>query len=313
MKPKMKTDEMLAYKVSGVSIGVNLFLSAGKLLAGFLANSGAMISDAVHSASDVLSTIVVIAGIKISSKKADSDHEYGHERLECIASLILSLFLFATGLGIGWNGLQAILNSNTQSIEIPGMLALVAAVISIILKEGMFWYTRGAAKKINSGALMADAWHHRSDALSSVGAFAGILGARMGYPILDPIASLVICLFIAKAAYDIFKDATDKLVDKSCSMEIEKQMNSIIKDVDGVAQIDDLKTRLFGSKIYVDVEISANEKLSFAQAHEIAEKTQEAIEEAFPLVKRCMVHVNPLRISERLKQSEFKRDKVLSA
>lgn len=140
---------------------------------------------------------------------------------------------------------------------------------------------------------MADAWHHRSDALSSVGAFVGILGARMGYPVLDAVASVVICLFIEKAAFDIFRDAMDKMVDKSCSDELVEQMREIVQKEEGVIRIDDMKTRLFGDKIYVDVEFSADGRKSLEESHDIAERVHAAIEREFPTVKHCMVHVNP--------------------
>lgn len=289
----MKKEHNLAYKVSAVSIAVNLILSFLKLLAGVLAASGAMISDAVHSASDVFSTIIVIVGVAMSRKKSDSNHQYGHERMECVASLVLAAVLALTGAGIGINGMKKIAGGNYDALVVPGMLALIAAIVSIIVKEWMYWYTRAAAKKINSGALMADAWHHRSDALSSVGAFVGILGARMGYPVLDAVASVVICLFIEKAAFDIFRDAMDKMVDKSCSDELVEQMREIVQKEEGVIRIDDMKTRLFGDKIYVDVEFSADGRKSLEESHDIAERVHAAIEREFPTVKHCMVHVNP--------------------
>ena len=157
----------------------------------------------------------------------------------------------------------------------------------------MYWFTRAGAKKINSGALMADAWHHRSDALSSVGAFIGIFGARLGFPILDPIASIVICLFIGKAAYDIFKDAIDKLVDKSCEPELVEEMREVILEQEGVLAIDDIRTRLFGAKTYVDIEIAADGNKTLIEAHNIAQKVHDVIEREFTMVKHCMVHVNP--------------------
>lgn len=210
-------EQQTAMKVSGISILVNLLLSIFKLIAGIAAHSGAMISDAIHSASDVGSTFIVIIGVRLSAKKSDKEHQYGHERMECVSSIVLAGMLLVTGLGIGITGVRDIVKSTSGgTIAIPGTLALIAAVVSIVIKEWMFWYTRGAAKKINSGALMADAWHHRSDALSSIGAFVGIFGARLGYPILDPVASIVICFMIAKAAIDIFRDAIDKMVDHSC-------------------------------------------------------------------------------------------------
>ena len=288
-----KKEKKIAMRVSVVSIIVNIGLSLFKLIAGIFAASGAMISDAIHSASDVFSTFIVIIGVNISAKKADNEHQYGHERLECVASIILAVILAETGLGIGISGLNKIFAGNYDSLEIPGLLALIAAIVSIAVKEWMFWYTRAAAKKINSGALMADAWHHRSDALSSIGAFIGILGARLGFPILDPIASVVICIFIIKAAFDIFKDAIDKMIDKSCDKETVEKIAAVISEQDGVEGIDDLKTRLFGTKIYVDVDISADGNITLTQAHQIAENVHTSIEQAFPTVKHCMVHVNP--------------------
>ena len=287
------SDKATAMKVSVVSIAVNIFLSVFKLIAGIIAGSGAMISDAVHSASDVFSTFVVMIGVSLSSKQSDKDHPYGHERMECVASILLSVVLAITGLGIGMTGINKITGRDNSELVIPGVLALVAAVVSIIVKEGMYWYTRAAAKKINSGALMADAWHHRSDALSSIGSFIGIFGARLGFPILDPIASVVICIFIEKASIDIFKDAVDKMVDKSCPDETLDEMKNVITSVEGVKGIDELKTRLFGSKIYVEVEILMNASCTLVESHDTAEEVHDAIEKHFPEVKHCTVHVNP--------------------
>ena len=204
--------EKVAMKVSTVSIVGNVLLSAFKLLAGVLASSGAMVSDAIHSASDVISTVVVIIGIRLSGKASDKEHPYGHERMECVAALLLAVVLFLTGIGIGYYGIRNILSGNYEELAVPGALALVAAILSIVVKEWMFWYTKIYAKRVNCGALMADAWHHRSDALSSVGSFIGIFGARLGFPVMDSVAGVAICIFIVKAAYDIFKDAIDKMV-----------------------------------------------------------------------------------------------------
>ena len=177
---------------------------------------------------------------------------------------------------------------------IPTLMPLVASIVSIVAKEGMYWYTRHYAMEIRSDALMADAWHHRSDALSSVGSFVGILGARMGYPLLDPIASILICLMILQAAYEIFSGAIDKMVDRSCTPEEEAAMLAVIVEEAGVDHVDLLRTRLFGNRIFVDVEISAADDLTLIQAHQIAENVHRAIEEHFPDVKHCMVHINPL-------------------
>ena len=289
-----RTDfEKAATKVSMVSVVGNLLLSAFKALAGVLAHSGAMVSDAVHSASDVLSSVIVIIGVKISARDSDDDHPYGHERFECVAAIVLAVILFITGLFIGIGALEDITGGNYQQLAVPGVLSLIAAAVSIVSKEAMYWYTRAYAKRYDSGALMADAWHHRSDALSSVGALIGIAGARMGFPVLDPIASLVICVFIVKAACDIFRDAIRKMVDHSCDRQTEEALRACAGRQEGVLRVDVLHTRVFGNKIYVDIEICADGGLSLAQGHFIAERVHDAIEKEFPKVKHIMVHVNP--------------------
>ena len=288
----VKESKKIAMHISNVSIVINVVLSALKVIAGVFAHSSAMISDAVHSLSDVFSTFVVMIGIHISSKDSDKDHQYGHERYESVASIILATMLGLTGAGIGYAGIKAILYG-ADELKAPGMLALLAAVISIIVKELMFWYTKAGAEKINSGALMADAWHHRSDALSSVGSLIGIGAARLGYPIFDPIASIVICLFIFKAEFDIYKDAVNKMVDASVDEETLEQIREVIAKQEGVLGIDEIRTRLFGSRYYVDVEISADGNQTLWQAHAIAEKVHDIIEEQFRDAKHVMVHVNP--------------------
>lgn len=293
---KIVTDnefQRIANRVSLVTIIENISLSIFKLIAGLLAHSSAMLSDAIHSASDVFSTIVVMIGVKLASKKADREHPYGHERLECVAAILLAFVLFITGLGIGADALNKIFEGNYQYIQTPGVLALIAAIVSIISKEAMYWYTRYYAKQIDSGALMADAWHHRSDALSSIGALIGIGGAMLGFPIMDAIASLVIFVFIVKAAFDIFMDAMNKMVDKSCDEIIEQQIYECIMNHKDVLGIDLLRTRTFGNKIYVDVEILVNGSYSLFRAHAIAEEVHNHIEHGFPKVKHIMVHVNP--------------------
>ena len=286
--------EKTAVRVSGVSIGINLLLSVGKLLAGIFGHSGAMVSDAVHSASDVFSSIIVIIGVKLAGKAADRDHPYGHERFECVAAIVLAVVLLISGLFIGYAGIETLRDSDKSAPPVPGVLALAAAAVSIAVKEAMYWFTRHYGKKYNSGALMADAWHHRSDALSSVGALAGILGARMGYPIADTAASLMICVFIAKASYDIFKDAVGKMVDRSCSRETEQAIYDCAAAIPGVLKVDLLQTREFGSRIYVDIEIRADGSLTLAEGHEIARQVHVAVETQFPDVKHIMVHVNPM-------------------
>ena len=288
----MQTAAKLALRVSWVSLIVNLLLSAGKLLAGVLAHSGAMVSDAVHSLSDVCSTVVVMIGVRASSKAEDAEHPYGHERMECVAAVILSGILLATGLVIGWEGVQKIL-AGRDALEAPGLLAVIAAAVSILVKELLFRYVRSHARRLDSTALMAEAWHHRSDALSSIGALAGILGARAGFPVLDPLASVVICVFIAKAAYDIFRDAMDKMVDHSCDEETENAIRLCAIEQKEVERIDLLRTREFGNRVYIEMEIAVDGDLPLRQAHAVAETIHDEIEKRFPKVKHIMIHVNP--------------------
>lgn len=289
----MDNFQKIATKVSFVSITGNIFLSVFKFLAGIIAHSGAMISDAIHSGSDVISSIIVIIGVHMASKDSDKEHPYGHERLECVVAIILSTVLLFTGLAIGFSAVKTIYTKTYITLPTPGVLALIAALISIVTKELMYWYTRYYAKKIDSSALLADAWHHRSDSLSSIGALIGIGGAMMGYAILDSVASLVICIFIAKAAYDIFMDAVDKMVDHACDDSTEEALRQCALQIQGVLGIDLLRTRVFGNKIYVDMEICADGNGTLTESHAIAEQVHDRIETQFPKVKHIMVHVNP--------------------
>jgi len=209
-----------------------------------------------------------------------------------VAAVILSGILLATGLIIGWEGVQKIL-SGRDTLEAPGLLAVIAAAVSILVKELLFRYVRSHARRLDSTALMAEAWHHRSDALSSIGALAGILGARAGFPVLDPLASVVICVFIAKAAYDIFRDAMDKMVDHSCDEDTEDAIRLCAVEQEAVERIDLLRTREFGNRIYIEMEIAVDGDLPLRQAHAVAETIHDEIEKRFPKVKHIMIHVNP--------------------
>lgn len=288
-----ETKERTALRVSRNTLAGNIILSVFKLIAGVFANSAAMVSDAVHSFSDVFSTIIVIIGVKLGNKTSDKEHPYGHERLECVAAIILAVILFATGVMIGYNGVIKAINGNAGDLSIPGGVALIAAIVSIVVKEAMYWYTRAAAKKTGSGVLMASAWHHRSDALSSVGSFIGILGARIGLPVMDPIACVVICVFIIKVAFDIFRDALRKMTDTSCDDVLVNELRAVALEQDGVLGVDNIMTRLFGDRIFMDIEIIADGSSTLNEAHEIAERLHDAIENRFDKVKHCMVHVNP--------------------
>ena len=284
-----------ATKVSLVSMITNVILTAMKLAAGLIAHSGAMVSDAVHSASDIFSGLIVMIGVRISSRAPDESHPYGHERFECVAALLLSGILALVGGTIGLNAVKDIISGRAQNMEAPGILALIAAAVSIVTKESLFWYTRGYAKRYRSTALHAEAWHQRSDALSSIGALIGIAGARMGVPVMEPIASVIIAVFILRAAVRIFRDAIDQMVDRSCGEETGISFRETALAQPGVMGVELLRTRMFGNRVYVDLEIAADPELTLAAAHGIAEQVHDAIEQAYPEVKHIMVHVNPAK------------------
>lgn len=289
-----KTDHnKIIARVSCVGILGNIVLSAFKLYAGIAGRSGAMVSDAVHSISDIFATLVAFIGVKASKRGADERHPYGHGRMETIAAMVLAAILIGTGWGIGVAGLRKIFSGSYDTLAVPGVLPMVAALVSILMKEAMFWYTRHYAKMLDSAAFMADAWHHRSDAMSSIGSFVGILGARLGWAVLDPIASVIICLFILKAAFDILKDALQNIMESACSPEMEKEIEQYIMNRPGIMGIDLLKTRLVGNLVYVDVEITVDGSLSLTDAHQIAEDLHDDIERTFPQVTHIMVHENP--------------------
>ena len=285
-------EQRIFKKLSGVGVFGNVLLAAFKLAAGIFGRSGAMVSDAVHSLSDVFATLIAYIGVRVSRRKEDKEHPYGHERLECVASLILGLILAGTGAGIGYSGFRKLF-FDRASIQVPTLLPLIAAAVSVVVKEGMFWYTMYYAKRLNSPAFKADAWHHRSDALSSVGSFLGIGMARLGLPIMDPIASLLICALIIKVAFDIFQDALNKMLDTACDNVAEQRLRDFVEAQPGVQKVDLLRTRQFGNRVYVDLEIAVRRDSSLIEAHEVAEHVHEAVEKNFPNVKHVMIHVNP--------------------
>ena len=297
--PKSRKDsripdrQKVTRQVATVGVGGNIFLAAFKLFAGIFGNSTAMISDAVHSLSDVVATAIAFAGVRLAERDADSDHPYGHERFESIASLALGLILLFTGLAIGYSSLESIATRSYLNAATPSLIALIAAIVSIVAKEGMFWYTRHWARAINSSAFMADAWHHRSDALSSVGALAGIGASMLGFHAGDAIASLVICVIILKVAFDILKESLSSLTDTACDSAFEHELVDVISNTPGVIRIDDLRTRKFGNKVYVDAEIAVDGSQTLTQAHEIAEAAHDAVEFHFDNVKHIMIHETP--------------------
>lgn len=291
---KTYSDRKIMDRVAAVGVFGNILLTAVKMAAGIAGHSGAMVSDAAHSLSDVFATFIAWIGTRIAGRKADRSHPYGHERFEVVASMILGVILLITAVSIGMAGITKIAAGHYGDLPVPGKVALAAAVISIAAKEGMFWYTRHYAKIIDSQAFMADAWHHRSDALSSVGSLIGIGGAMLGYPVMDPVASVIICLFILKVSYDILLNALQNMLDTSCPPEYEERLRRYISSCPGVGRLDLLRTRMFGNKVYIDAEIAVDGELPLRDAHEIAEQVHDGVEKSFENVKHIMIHVNPL-------------------
>ena len=288
-----KIFQNIGVRVSTITLIINTLLFVFKFIAGLIAHSQAMISDAIHSLTDSITTIIVIFGLVMSSKKADKEHPYGHERIESVFAIILSFILLVTGLSIGYMGIKAVFFSG--KLVAPGYIALWAAIISIIVKEIMFHYTMRTAKKIASSSMEADAWHHRSDALSSIGSFIGILGARLGLPILDPLCSILICILIVKASIEIFLQAIEEMLDTACDDETNKQIVDVILSMNEDIKIYNLKTRMFGSKIYIDADIAFDGNMTLNDANAIAQKIHHKIEKKFKLVKHCNIHIMPIK------------------
>lgn len=280
-----------ATKVTLISIIWNVVLTFIKVLGGILGKSNAMIADGLHSASDIISSIGVLIGNKIAKTPNDKEHNYGHEKAETLVSFLLSMLLIGVALKISLNGINSLIHLN--DVQVPTFLPLIISVISIGIKEYQYKITIKVAKKINSPSLKADAWHHRSDALSSVAAFIGIGGSLLGFKALDPIATVVVGLFVAKVGLDIFKDAINELMDYSINENDESQIITIANDTDGVLNIGELRTRKHGSMAYVDLTICVNKDLTVLQGHEIANKLEISILEKLQIVKGITVHVEP--------------------
>ncbi|MFW6006828.1 MAG: cation diffusion facilitator family transporter [Halanaerobiales bacterium] len=277
-------------RVSLISLLINIILTIVKIIVGFFFKSKALIADGFHSLSDVASTSIILVSIKYSHTEADQKHPYGHGKAEAIGTIILGFILIITSITLIRETFNNIFH---QNIHIPGNLALIVAFISIITKEGLYHYTLKMGKKMNNKALIADANHHRSDALSSIAALIGILGSRIGVPVLDPLAGLIVSLFIGKIGLNISKEAINELMD---SMPSPEKVNTIIQQTNQIPEIksvNDIKIRTYGPKEVVDLTISVNSSFSIEKAHEIAVKAQEKIVNSNSNIKEVFVHIDP--------------------
>lgn len=273
--------------VIAVTIAVNFALCAVKLTAGIVGNSYAMISDAINSAADVISSLIMLVGIRLAAKKADKNHPYGHERFECVASLVLAFIMMITAFEVGKAA------ATGQNGAAPDVIALIAAAVTICVKAALFAVTLVLHKKSGSAALKNLSLDHIGDVIATTGGLVGIVLARSGYPLFDRLAGALICVLIAVTAVRIFRGEIAKLTDEAVDEQTENELNSAVLSDSGVSAIDRLVTRRFGDRIYVDMEIAVRGDLSLVEAHEIAERVHDMIERDFPSVKHCTVHVNP--------------------
>ncbi|MEE0341123.1 MAG: cation diffusion facilitator family transporter [Bacteroidales bacterium] len=299
MFARMERDKKV-YRVTLLGSVVNLLLLVFKFVAGVLGHSAAMIADAVHSLSDFVTDLIVIVFVKISSKPEDADHAYGHGKYETLASCIIGLALIVVGVMMGYNATVKIVDvvRNGTELASPGIIALVAAVLSIVLKEWMFHLTRKVAREVDSPAVEANAWHHRSDALSSVGTAIGIGGAVLlgsKWAVLDPIAALVVSVFIVVQAAKILSDAIGQLMEKSLPRDVEQRICEIVYEEEGTSDIHHLRTRKIGSQISIELHVRMNGYLTLREVHDKSIAIEKRLRAAFGDSTYINLHVEPLK------------------
>lgn len=289
------------YRVTFVGLAVNLALSGLKLAAGILGRSGAMVADAVHSFSDTATDVVVIAFAKISAKPRDDDHDYGHGKYETLATIFISLALVAVGAGILVNGIAAIrVVIDGGLLPRPGVVALVAAVVSLVVKEMLYRYTIREGRKVSSPSMIANAWHHRSDALSSLGVLAGIgcayfLGEK--WRIADPIAALVVAVFIFKIAFDLIRTGLGELLERSLPEDVEHEILQIVTANPAVREPHNLRTRRIGATIAVEVHVRVDGAMSVSRSHELTVEIERRLRARFGQETMIAIHVEPVKTS----------------
>lgn len=280
-----------ANKVTILSIMWNIILTIIKVIAGIVGKSNAMIADGAHSASDIISSIGVLIGNKISSIPKDKEHNYGHEKAETLVSFLLAILLVGVAVKIGYDGIISLVHLN--EVQVPTIFPLIVSVISVVIKEYQYRITIKVAKKFNSPALKADAWHHRSDALSSVAAFVGIGGSILGIKALDPIASIVVAIFIAKVGFEILSGSTNELMDISIDEDKTNKIKDIVNKVNGVKSLEEVRTRKYGARAYVDLIIRVDKDISVIEGHSIANNLENIILENMEFIKGITIHIEP--------------------
>ena len=301
---KMKEDKKIrekytrGRKVTILSIFVNVCLIFLKLLAGIFGHSAAIIADALHSASDLITDFACIVGLKYSSKPSDEKHPYGHEKIETLISSMMGIFLIITGVKIGYDGVNSIFH---PPLFAPKIFVLVIALISIITKESLYRYTFFVGKKIKSKSLLANAWHHRSDALSSLAAFIGIGGSIIGFKILDPVAAVIIAFFIVKAGVKISFETFEELVDSSVSRELIQQIKEIASLTPGVAGVHNIRARHIGNSVIAEIHVEVDGEISVKRGHSISDEVEKRIIENVKKaqIREVVVHIEPFERREK--------------
>ncbi len=299
MAPTQELRKHRIYRVTLVGLAVNLVLSAAKLAAGVAGRSGAMVADAVHSLSDVATDVVVILFAGVSARPRDASHDYGHGKYETLATICIALALAVVGAGIlvhGIEAVEAVLRGET--LPRPGAVALAAAAVSVVVKEALYWYTVRAGRLLRSPSVVANAWHHRSDAFSSLGTLAGIGCAYFfgeEWRIADPAAAMIVALFIFKIAFDLLHDGIDELLERSLPAETEEEILRIAGSVHGVRDPHDLRTRRIGSTVAIELHVRVEGSMSVEASHRLTEEIERLLRERFGEESFVMVHVEPLR------------------
>ncbi|MBE6193541.1 MAG: cation transporter [Rikenellaceae bacterium] len=287
------------YRVTIVGSVVNLLLLIFKFVAGIVGHSAAMVADSVHSLSDFVTDIVVILFVRLSGRPADEDHDYGHGKFETLATLFVSLVLLGVAVMLFVNGVVDIVSAlHGEVLETPGLVALIAAAASIVIKEILYRYTVRCGKKVNSQVVVANAWHHRSDALSSIGVLVGVAGAMLlggSWSILDPIAATIVSVFIAKVAYNLLMPSLEELLERSLPKEVEQRILDIILSVDGVSSPHHLRTRRIGNAYAIEVHIRMDGNLTLTQAHAVTTAVERLLKQEFGDSTHVGIHTEPVK------------------
>lgn len=296
---KQETREQAIYKVTWIGFFVNVLLSVGKLIAGFVGRSGAMIADGVHSVSDFATDIVVLLFVRISAKPKDEDHDYGHGKYETLATVVIGVALAAVAIGILIDSAERIAQVlRGESIARPGIVALVAAAVSIVAKEALYWYTMLTAKRVDSPALKANAWHHRSDAFSSIGTLIGIGGAYFlseQWCVLDPIAAIVVGALIIKVAYDLVMPGLNELLERSLPKEQEDEIVALVLTDKRLSDVHNLKTRRIGAGIAVELHVRVQGNMTVNESHAITRNIEQLLRQQYGDRTQVIIHIEPLK------------------